>query len=579
MLVAAINHTTAQVKPAGDREDSVRLQLQMTAADRWYKNSFIYNLDVRTFQDSDGDGFGDFRGLTARLLYLRSLGVDVIWLAPFQPSPHKDDGYDVADYYRIDSTCGTPGDFAEFLYRAHSLGFRVIMDIVFAHSSDEHPWFLRAAADTTSLYHSWYTWSKDRPANQHKGMAFPGVQTEVWTYNKQAGEYYFHRFYNFQPHLNFSNPQVQQEAERILGYWLGQGLDGFRIDAVPFIIELPDKTGDKFPHQLTLVPALRQFVQWRKADALLLGEANVMPEENSGYFGKMGEGLHMMFNFYANQYLFYGLATGDITLMRRAMLETKGIPIVSQWAWFLRNHDEIDLGRLTDQQRAQVEQRMGPDKKTMQLYDRGIRRRLAPMLHNPAELKMAYSLLFSLPGTPVIHYGEELGMGDDLNLQERLSVRTPMQWSDEDNAGFTSGHPFRPMITNKEYGYAKINVQEEEHDTLSLLNHIRRMIQLRKECPEIGLGDWSIADSSNASVLVVKYRYQGRSVLVYHNFSDSPQQMVVRLNTGTGLRDLVTGVETKKASGDDGRPVVFTLDGYGYKWFRIIDRTNSLWPQ
>lgn len=542
---------------ASRQRDSAYLRNQTSIAERWYKNAVIYNLDVHTFQDSDGDGIGDFNGLTARLPYIKDLGADVIWLAPFQPSPHQDDGYDITDYYGIDSTVGTPGDFANFIYRATQLGLKVMMDVVFCHTSDQHPWFLQAAADTASKYRDWYCWSKDRPANQHMGLAFPGVQKEIWTYSEKAKAFYYHRFYEFQPHLNYINPAVQEECQHVLGYWLAQGISGFRIDAVPFTVEKPNKTSDKMAHDSLLVPALRQYVQWRKGDVALLGEANVMPSENGQYFGKNGEGLHAMFNFYASQYLFYGLATGDPTLFRRALITTSDIDPQCQWVWFLRMHDEVDLGRLTDQQRQTVYNKMGPDK-NMQLYDRGIRRRLAPMLHNPKQLEFAYSLLFSLPGASMIRYGEELGMGDDLRLKERLSVRTPMQWSHESNAGFTTAEkPFRPIVQDREYTYKKINVEDENHDTASLLQHVRTFISLRKQCPEIGLGKWTITDSSS-HVLVLHYEYKGKRLLILHNFDPAPQDVTVG---NEEKLDLITGARDSKNT--------LRLEGYGYRWFRV----------
>jgi maltose alpha-D-glucosyltransferase / alpha-amylase len=543
------------------QKDTLARQFDQSTGDRWYKNCFIYNLDVHTFQDGDGDGIGDFRGLTSRLEYLKSLGVDVIWLAPFQPSPHRDDGYDVADYYGIDTACGSAGDFSAFLYRAHNIGMRVIMDMVLDHSSDQHPWFLQASADSNSRYHNWYFWSRDRPANQYKGVAFPGVQKEVWTWQPRAHEYYYHKFYDFQPHLNLINPEVLAESERILGYWLGQGIDGFRLDAVPFMVEIPRTDTIASGHNLSLITVLRQFLQWRKADVLLLGEANVEPKEILDYFGETGDQLHMLFNFYGNQYLFYALASQDVRLLRKAMTDTRDIMPVSQWSWFLRNHDEIDLGRLTDSQRNVVYRQFGPDK-NMQLYDRGIRRRLAPMLHNPRQLEMAYSLLFSLPGTPELHYGEELGMGDDLDLKERLSVRTPMPWTHETNAGFTSSvRPIRPLVTG-EYGYAHLNVQDEERDPHSLLENVRRLAQCRKECPEIGLGRWSIADSSNSGLLVLRYDFEGRTLLIVHNFSSEPQRLTIPADV-PGLRDLLGGE-------DVGPGKAIALPGYGYRWFRVM---------
>lgn len=550
------------------QQDTLAGQLRFTAAERWYKNCFIYNLDVHTFQDSDGDGIGDFRGLTARLSYLKKVGVDVVWLAPFQPSPHKDDGYDVTDYYGIDSSCGTPGDFAEFIYKAHALGMKVLMDLALAHSSDEHPWFKKACADTSSPYYHWYFWSAARPPFADSGVAFPGIQKETWTYQPIAHRYYFHRFYDFQPHLNYFNPEVLAEAQRILGYWIDQGIDGFRIDAVPFVIERPNINSPNSDQSLTVITALRQYVQWRRGDILLLGEANVPPPKSADYFGATGDRLHMLFNFFANQSLFYSLASHDVIALRRALAQTRLRNPVSQWCWFLRNHDEIDLGRLTDSQRQIVNRAFGPDSATMQLYHRGIRRRLAPMLHNKKQLEMAYSLLFALPGSEELHYGEELGMGDDLSLKERLSIRTPMQWSDDPNAGFsTARKTIRPVITGGEYGYEHINVESEQADTNSLLEHISRLVRLRKDCPEIGLGDWSIPDSSNTHLLILRYDYKEGALVIIHNFAPDPQSCRNEEN----LTDLITG---EKLAADKNK--IITIPGYGYKWYRIHGEKHNL---
>ncbi|HET6255238.1 MAG TPA: alpha-amylase family protein [Puia sp.] len=557
----------AQSSPtqAASASDTLAGALRETAADRWYKNSFIYNLDVHTFQDSDGDGIGDFRGLIARLPYLKGLGVDCIWLAPFQPSPRRDDGYDVTDYYGVDTACGTRGDLAQFIYRAHSLGIRVIMDMVLDHSSDQHPWFLRASADTSSPWHRYYFWSSARPADQYQGVAFPGPQKEVWTWQSHAHQYYYHRFYDFQPHLNLLNPDVFAESQHILGYWLSQGFDGFRLDAVPFMVEIPRTDSDRSPQALPLLTALRQFVQYRRGDALLVGEANVPPEQISDYFGKTGDRIQMLFNFYGNQYLFYALASHDVTLFRRALITLRNILPVSQWCWFLRNHDEIDLGRLTTAQREFVYRQFGPDK-NMQLYDRGIRRRLAPMLHDDRELTMAYSLLFSLPGAVEIHYGEELGMGDDLSLEERLSVRTPMPWTHERNAGFTnSPHPTRPLAGG-EYGYEHRNVADEDRDSSSLLGNVRRFARLRKECPEIGLGTWAIADSSRPQLLVLRFDYQGQTLITVHNFSPGVQQLSLDpAGHAAALTDLISGTILHPA----GRVFLLSVPPYGYAWYRL----------
>lgn len=483
--------------------------------DAWYKHLLIYNLDIKTFQDSDGDGEGDIKGLTSRLGYLKGLGVNTIWLAPFQPSPLEDDGYDVTDYYSIDPKTGTNADFKEFLQTCKKMNLKVIMDIVLNHSSIEHPWFRTKP--------NWYLWSKTRPADWDKGMGFPGVENDTWHKDSTKNEWYFHRFYHFQPDLNFQNQEVVKEAKKIMAHWLDEGLDGFRLDAVPFIIDDPRKSSDKPEFDFALLQDLTGFVKKHKPGAVLLGEANVDPEENSKYFAGKNMGLQMMFNFYANQYLFYSLASGHTADFKEALLNTKIKPGKAQWAWFLRNHDEIDLGRLSKKQVSKVYETMGPDS-NMQLYGRGVRRRLAPMLNNnTAKLRMAYSLLYSLPGTPVIRQGEEIGMGDDLQLKERFSVRTPMQWDSSANAGFTTGKPFRPIIANGLYGYPVVNVNTEQQDKKSLLNFIEALIKKRANYPEMITGEWKILDTPD-EILSIEYTDKGKKVLISHNFSDKPQQ-------------------------------------------------------
>jgi maltose alpha-D-glucosyltransferase/alpha-amylase len=533
----------------------------------WYKNSVIYNLEIGVFKDSDGDGRGDFYGLIQKLDYLKFLGIDVIWLAPFQPSPGADDGYDVADFYGVDERFGRSGDFTEFMFQAQKRGIRVIMDLVINHTSDQHPWFQKSRQSKDSKYRDWYVWSKERPKDWDKGMVFPGVQKETWSLDDKSGEYYYHRFYKFQPDLNYANPDVMQESQRIIAYWLNQGIAGFRLDAVPFIIEVP-KTGTEKPKlDFDFLTDIRQFAQSRKSDAAILGEANVKPEDNLNFFGKNGEGIQMMFNFYVNQYLFYALATGDLKPFTKAIEETKQIPESSQWAHFLRNHDEIDLGRLTEKQRNQVYAKFGPDS-TMQLYQRGIRRRLAPMLgNNRKHLELANSLLFSLPGSPVIRYGEELGMGDDLNLKERLAVRTPMQWTEDKHGGFTSADTaFRPVIDKGEYGYRNINVAKQFRDPNSLLSWTSRMIRIRHSCPEIGLGEYAVIDGGSPDVLALRYEYNGQSLIILHNFSDKPQKASLEAGKMKVLFDLMTENQDKKP--ESGKFDV-ALEGYGYKWYRV----------
>jgi maltose alpha-D-glucosyltransferase/alpha-amylase len=532
--------------------------------DAWFRNRVIYNVDVDSYKDSNADGTGDFNGLIEKLGYLQALGIQTIWLSPFQPTPDKDDGYDVADYYGIDKRLGTPQDFQNFMHEAKKRKMKVIMDMVLNHTSINHPWYQQARSDSTSKFFNWYVWSKDKPADWNKGMAFPGVQTETWTYDEVAKRYYFHRFYDFQPDLNYENPEVQKESVKILKYWLAKGVDGFRLDAVPFILDKPKTGSTNSEHMMPLLTYIVSEIKKLKPDVLFLGEANVAPKENKDYFGEKGERLTMMFNFYANQFLFYSLADEDATSFAKALTETKAKPKSAQWAYFLRNHDEIDLGRLSAKQIKRVYQKFGPEN-NMQLYDRGIRRRLAPMLNNMKQLKMAYSLLFSLPGTPVIRSGEEIGMGDDLTLNERLSVRTPMQWSEAKNAGFSmAAETFRPVIRLGDFNYLKVNVEDELKDQNSVLTSIKKFIKMREACPEIGLGDWRIIDSKVKQVFILKYEYLGRSLLTIHNLDMKPQDLSIESTASSSYHGLTDGKNYTVSGGQ----LKIHLEGYGSLWLQ-----------
>ena len=536
--------------------------------DLWYKNSIIYSLALETFMDANGDGIGDFEGLMRRLDYLHTLGVGAIWLAPFQPTPNRDDGYDISDYYGVDHRYGSSGDFVEFMHEAKERGIKVLIDLVVNHTSDQHPWFQEARKNKDSKYRDWFVWSKKRPSDWNQGMVFPGVQKSTWSYDKEAREYYYHRFYDFQPDLNMENEDVRTEIRRVMGYWLELGIAGFRVDAVPFVIEnkIPGKRKEELKFEY--LTEMRQFLQWRCGDAILLGEANVLPKENKKYFGAKGDGIHMMFNFFANQHLFYTLATADIAPLIKALRATKSLPPTAQWAQFLRNHDELDLGRLTEKQRAQVFTQFGPEK-GMQLYDRGIRRRLAPMLGDQRQLELAYSFLFSLPGTPVLRYGDEIGMGDELSLPERYPVRTPMQWSDEPHAGFTIAEkPVRPVIEKGPYNYKQVNVERQRRDPNSLLNWMIRMIRLRKECPEIGWGDWSILNAGSPSVLAMRYDWRGNSLVLVHNFDERPQEVRLKIQTEKDNR-LVNLLVNDESHPDDTGTHKLSLEAHGYRWFRL----------
>jgi maltose alpha-D-glucosyltransferase/alpha-amylase len=538
--------------------------------DLWYKNAVIYCLSVETFMDTNGDGVGDFQGLMRRLDYLAGLGITALWLMPFQTSPGRDDGYDISDYYNVDPRYGTLGDFVEFTHGARQRGIRVLIDLVVNHTSKDHPWFQEARRDPKSHYRDWFVWSKKKPKDANKGMVFPGIQKSTWTYDDEAKAYYFHRFYDHQPDLNTANPAVQAEILKIMGFWIQLGVSGFRMDAVPFVIAQKGPGVTKPVEQFDMLRTFREFLQWRLGDSIVLAEANILPRDDLEYFGDDGDRMQMMFNFQVNQTMFYALASGDTRPLIKAMKATMPRPSTAQWGLFLRNHDELDLGRLSEKQRQAVFAAFGPEK-DMQLYDRGIRRRLAPMLGGDRRrLELAYSLMFSLPGTPVVRYGDEIGMGDDLSLPERDCARTPMQWSTEPQAGFTKhGRPVQPVISDGPYGYEHVNVAAQRRDANSFLNWTERLIRQRKEAPEIGWGACTPLETGDKGVLALRYDWRGNSVLVIHNFHDRPVEIELDPDVGDMGRllvDIADGASSKAAR--DSRHSIM-MDAYGYRWYRV----------
>ena len=538
--------------------------------DLWYKNAVVYCLSVGTYMDANGDGIGDFQGLMRRLDYISGLGVSALWLMPFQGSPGRDDGYDISDYYSVNPAFGTLGDFVEFTHAAKQRGIRVLIDLVVNHTSDQHPWFQEARRDPKSPHRDWYIWSKKRPENADQGMVFPGVQKTTWTRDPVAKEWYFHRFYDFQPDLDTSNPEVQAEILKIMGFWIQLGVSGFRMDAVPFVIGTKGADVTKPREQYDMLRTFREFLQWRVGDSIILAEANVLPKTDMQYFGDDGDRMHMMFNFQVNQNLFYALASSDVRPLIKAMNKTEDRPASGQWGVFLRNHDELDLGRLTKKQRQTVFDAFGPNPED-QLYERGIRRRLAPMLDGDRRrLELAYSLLFTLPGTPVVRYGDELAMGDDLSLPERTCCRTPMQWSTEPNGGFTkSNKPVVPVISDGPYGFAHVNAAEQRRDPNSMLNWTERIIRMRKEVPEIGWGEFEVLKIKDSAVLGIRYDWRNNSVLFLHNFSAQPCE----IEFSTGLdgeqsNSLINLLSTDHSHSQNGKHCV-CLEGYGYRWYRV----------
>jgi maltose alpha-D-glucosyltransferase/alpha-amylase len=495
------------------------------------------------------------------------LGATCIWLLPFYPSPNRDNGYDVADYYGVDPRFGTLGDFVEFTRAARDRGLRIIVDLVVNHTSVDHPWF-QEARRPGSPRREWYVWPKEKPKDLHEGMVFPGVQDSTWTWDEVAGAWYMHRFFKHQPDLNITNPEVREEIERIMGFWLQLGATGFRLDAVPFLIEhrgVEPAGGRPDPHRYLV--EMRDFLDWREAESVLLAEANIEMEEVGEYFGS-GDRLHMIFNFLLNQHLFLALARGQVEPIRRVMRGTPKLPPCGQWGSFLRNHDELDLGRLTEAERAEVFAAFGPEER-MQIFGRGIRRRLAPMLGGDARrIAMAHSLMFALPGTPVVWYGEEIGMGEDLSQPDRWPVRTPMQWSAEANAGFSTAAPerlVRPVVGEAGFDPGAVNVMDQRNRHDSLLEHLRRVVDTRRSCPEIGWGECELLDVRAENVLALRCEWRGAAVVTLHNLAGTPAE--VRLPQGTGPLQRLLSDSSDGGPQDPEDP--FTIQGHGFRWFRL----------
>ncbi|MEY2533502.1 MAG: hypothetical protein QOF29_1412, partial [bacterium] len=474
-------------------------------SDLWWKNAILYCLDVETFYDLDGDGCGDFPGLTERVDYLGGLGVSCIWLMPFYASPNRDDGYDIVDFYAVDPAMGTFGDFAEFIRTAHDRGLRVIADFVMNHTSDQHPWFQAARQSRDSPYRDFYVWRDDKPEEKPGDVVFPDKEESNWAWDEQAGQFYLHRFYSHQPDLNVANPQVRDELAQVMGFWLAQGLSGFRVDAVPFLIEptgLPERAIVD-PHEL--LRDLRAYLNRRDGAAVLLGEVNLPAKDLRAFLGdEDGDELHMVFDFLGNQALFLALARGEAEPLARALRGMPQLPQTASLGRFVRNHDELTLDKLSDDERQEVFARFGPDP-DMQLYGRGLRRRLPTMLGGDQRaIRMVYSLAFSLPGTPVLFYGEEIGMGENLEVEGRMAVRTPMQWSAERNGGFSPADDaarLRRPLPKGPFGPEHVNVAAQRRDAGSLLNWFERLIRRRRECPELGFGTLQLLESGVPSVL------------------------------------------------------------------------------
>jgi len=531
-------------------------------ADLWWKNAVVYCLDVETYKDGNGDGIGDFRGLTQEIDHLDRLGVTCIWLMPFFPTPSRDDGYDVSDFYSIDPRLGTLGDFVEFMRTAKDRGMRVIADLVVNHTSDEHPWFVEARSSRDSAKRDWYIWQDEPDPVDPSAIVFPDKEDSLWELDKKTGQYYYHSFYKTQPDLNTANPQVRDEIARVMGFWMELGLSGFRVDAVPFLIE--GISGD--PHEV--LADLRAFMNRRDGSSILLGEVNLPYPELLKYFGDASNGdeITMCFDFIAMQRFYLSMARQNPEALADALRDRPDPPDDAQWAMFVRNHDELTLDKLTEAQKHEVFDAFGPDK-NMQLYDRGLRRRLPPMLDGDMRrIKLAYSVLFSLPGTPVLFYGEEIGLGENLKGEGRMAVRVPMQWSAK--GGFSPNPKTKVSSPNGKFSPRNVNVEDQRRDPDSLLRWIMLLIERYRESPELAWGKYEVLDAGDTAVLAHRADAERGTVIAVHNFADREAKVELTLE-GLGDREtlvdlLVDGTLNLPA---DGR-VKFTLEPYGTRWLR-----------
>lgn len=505
----------------------------------WYKDAIFYQVYVRAFYDSNGDGHGDIKGLTQKLDYLQDLGVDCLWLMPIYPSPLRDDGYDIADYYNVAETFGTREDFKELLDTAHQRGIRIIMDLVLNHTSDAHPWFQASRADRSSPYRDYYVWSDTDQKYKDARIIFLDTEPSNWTWDETAGQYFWHRFYSSQPDLNYDNPKVQEEMLHVAAFWLDMGIDGFRADAVPYLFEREGTNCENLPETHTYLKKLRAFMDEHYPSRILLCEANQWPEDVRPYFGD-GDEFQMGFHFPIMPRMYMALKKGRADDMHDILRRTPQIPQNCQWCIFLRNHDELTLEMVTEEERQWMWQQYAPDPR-MKL-NLGIRRRLAPLLDNDRrKIELAYSLLFTLPGSPILYYGDEIGMGDNIWLEDRNGVRTPMQWETGSTVGFSSAPSdalYAPVINDDVFNAIRVNVQSQRADPNSLWHVIQHMIAVRKQHLEFGRGDFEWMQVQNPSIASFKRTYHGKSASAIHNLSNMTQTISYPLHGPA--RDMLT---------------------------------------
>ncbi len=543
----------------------------------WYKNAIFYEVHLRSFCDSNGDGKGDLPGLTTKLDYLKELGVDCIWLLPMFPSPLNDDGYDIADYDNIHPDYGTVEDFKTLVAEAHARGMRIVADLVLNHTSDQHAWFVESRKSKDNPYRDYYVWSDTDQKYTDARIIFVDTEPSNWTLDEATGEYYWHRFYASQPDLNYDNPEVADKMIDILKYWMDMGIDGFRADAVPYLFEREGTNCENLPETHAYLKRVRRVLDQDYPGTILLGEANQWPWDLRPYFGgdeadltAPGDEFHMAFHFPVMPRIYKALKLGDTTDILDIMGRTPSIPDNCQWCVFLRNHDEVTLEMVTEEDRQLMWKLYAPEDR-MRL-NLGIRRRLAPLLDNDRrKIEVANAILFSLPGAPIVYYGDEIGMGDNIWLFDRNGVRTPMQWTAEPGTGFSSAEPWAPVIDDDTYGYQKINVAAQQADPESLFHTMKHFIATRKAHPILGWGRCDFLRVENKAVLAYLRRTGEGQMLIVCNLSDQPQEVTLSLPEFRGVtpQDVLTGQAHNIISDE----YTLSLGAYQYHWFDLSGTT------
>ena len=541
----------------------------------WYKDAIIYQLHVKAYQDSSGDGFGDFAGLTSRLDYIASLGVTAIWVLPFYPSPLRDDGYDIADYTNIHPDYGTRREFRTFVREAHKRGLRVITELVVNHTSDLHPWFGESRGSRDAAKRNWYVWSDDPEKYAEARIIFTDTETSNWAWDQGSQQYYWHRFFSHQPDLNYDNPAVVRAIIRVMRFWLDLGVDGLRLDAVPYLVEREGTSSENLPETHGVLKRLRAALDKRHRNRMLLAEANQWPPDVRPYFGD-GDECHMAFHFPLMPRIWIALRKEDRMPIVEIMENTPPIPDECQWALFLRNHDELTLEMVTDEERDYMWAEYASDRRAR--INLGIRRRLAPLVDNSRRrIELLNALLLSMPGTPVIYYGDEIGMGDNVYLGDRNGVRTPMQWTPDRNAGFSRADAaalYSPVIMDPVYGYQAVNVEAQERIPGSLLHFTRRIINMRRRYPVFGRGSLEFLHPDNRHVLAYLREHEGVTVLCVANLSRFSQYAELDLARYAGRVPVeIMGRTRFPAVG--ALPYLLTFGPHAFYWFELTDGADG----